>query len=97
MSVLPPSSLKGGVGPVLVIVFLLQLLLVLLLLSLGLRVPPLCHLVRYGLVILVEVMRDKTEAEGSRDAALFLSVSIRSLYVPLTGTHDNRGVGGLVR
>ena len=48
MSVLPPSSLKGGVGPVLVIVFLLQLLLVLLLLSLGLRVPPLQNLVRYG-------------------------------------------------
>ena len=50
-----------------------------------------------GLVVPVEVVRDKTEAEGSRDAAFFLSVSIRSLYVPLTGTHDNRGVGGLVR
>ena len=73
-----------------------MLLLVLPLLSLGLRVPPLCHLVRYGLVILVEVMRDKTEAEGSREASSFLSVSLISLYAPLTGTHNNRGVGGLV-
>ena len=50
-----------------------------------------------GLVIPVEVVRDETKAEGSRDAASFLSVSLSSLYAPLTGLHDNRGFRGLVR
>ena len=41
-------------------------------------------------------MCDKTEAKGSRESAFLPSVSIRLSYVPLTGTHENRGVGGLV-
>ena len=41
-------------------------------------------------------MRDETEAEVSREAASFSFVSLRSSYAPLTGTHDIRGVGGLV-
>ena len=49
------------------------------------------------LVIPVEVVRDKTEAEGSRDAASFPSVSLFPSYAPLTSMHDNRGVGGMVR
>ena len=50
-----------------------------------------------GLVIPVEVVCGETKAEGSREAASFPSVSLRSSYSPLAGTHKNRGVGGLVR
>ena len=50
-----------------------------------------------GLVIPVEIVCDKNEDEGSKEAASFPSVSLRSLYAALTGTHDNRGVGSLVR
>ena len=49
-----------------------------------------------GLIIPVEVVCDETKSEGSREASL-PSVSLRSSYTPLTGTHDNRGVRGLVR
>ena len=49
-----------------------------------------------GLVIPVEFVRDETKGEGSREAASFPSMSLRLPYAPLTGTHDNRGVGGLV-
>ena len=42
-------------------------------------------------------MRDDTEDEGSREASSLPSVLLRSPYVPLTVTHDNRWVGGLVR
>ena len=41
-------------------------------------------------------MHDKTNAEGSREAASFPFVSLRLSYVPLTYTHYNRGVGCLV-
>ena len=50
-----------------------------------------------GLVVPVEVVRNKTDVERSREAASFLSVSLRLSYAPLTDTHYNRGVGGLVR
>ena len=50
-----------------------------------------------GLVIPAEVVQNKTKSEGSREAAPFPSVLLRSVCAPLTGTHDNRGVGGLVR
>ena len=50
-----------------------------------------------GLAVPVEVVRNETEAEGYIEAVSFPSVSLRLSYAPLTGTHDNRGVGGLVR
>ena len=50
-----------------------------------------------GLVIPVEVVRGKTQTEGSREAVSFLYMSLRSSYVALTGRHNNREFGGLVR
>ena len=44
----------------------------------------------------MDVLRDETEIEGSREATSFPSVSLRSSYAPLTGTQDKRGVRGLV-
>ena len=53
-------------------------------------------LLNTGLVIPVEVVLHTTQAEGYRETASFLSISLRLSYMTLTGTHDDSGFGGLV-
>ena len=56
-----------------------------------------CTLLNKGLFIPVEVVRNEAADKVSREAAFLPSVFLWSSYAHLTGTHDKKGVEGLVR